>query len=226
MVTARMLIWAPALVAVLILLSGILALFAYPLRHNDILFWTALEKIGPAVAGSWVLCAALLSITAVAWTVREGRKQEDGRVRHRKEAVRQVCIGEIKAFWDRLNNLDLLTQLEIHLGELNVEPAHGVKARIFRRDIGSNWFMLCQSDPVAVGELGAATAHYVALSAKARTAVARLNWMNSADAASQSWQFWKGYHQGALQLLQGVRRDCEAALISLGDDTRLEKISF
>lgn len=160
---------------------GIVALFKDPAAVSNHPFWEALKDIGPAIAGSWVLAAGVLTVTSAWITARAAAREAADSNNRRRDAIRQVCIGEIKSFWDRANQLELRRELEDHLRSLREikDQPDGNRPSLLRRSLGDDWFLLSRVDTLAVGELDPEIcARYLALSAKARDVVSQFNWLN------------------------------------------------
>jgi hypothetical protein len=181
--------------AVLFVLVSIAAIFCAPIPIGEQFFWAALKDIGPAIAGSWVLSAGLLTLTAAGINNRAAAREVEASNTRRKEAIRQVCVGEVKSFWDRANHLELHKKLQDHLGWLRwiqVNPQEGTPD-LFRRSLGDDWFLLSRVDTPAIGELEPEiSALYLSLSARVRNVVSRFNWLNSASYAGQDPDLCRG----------------------------------
>ena len=107
----------------------------YPAAHGATPFWTPVEKIGPTIAGSWVLCAALLAIVAAGVTALAARQDSEARAIARRRATKHLCAGEVRAFWDRCNQLELHAKLKDHIVWLMREKDTDTQLNAFRR----NW---------------------------------------------------------------------------------------
>ena len=203
-----------------------------PVSIKEQPFWGALKDIGPAIAGSWVLAAALLAITATAMTILSAARDNDLRANERLRSILQACVSEILSFYDRTNELQLLPKLRDHVQWLQAavdEPGRHGQPNVFRRHLGEDWFLLYSVDPLAIGELGVDRCmDYFSLTAQHRNVVARFNWMNTTRFDDQDIDFWIDYHRDTAEILQGLLRPSEAMLKKLGDkNTRdLDTFSF
>ena len=149
--------------------------FKSPSHIEDQSYWSALKDIGPAIGASWVFSAALLTITAAGITAIESLKDSESRSEARTRAIRRVCIGEIKAFWDRCNSLELDRKLSDHTAWLKDPNGSLDNLQLFRRHLGDDWFVFFRVDPEALGELDQETsAQYISVSARSRHFVSRL----------------------------------------------------
>ena len=146
----------------------------------------------------------------------------------RKEAIHQICIGEIKSFWDRANQLELHKRLQKHLRwlrEIKAEPT-GKRPNLFRRSLGDDWFLLSRVDTLAIGELQLEIgSRYLSLSARVRNVVSRFNWLNSASYAEHEIGFWIHYHADTLEVLSDLHTSSQDMLRRLGD-TQTDPATF
>ncbi len=216
-------IWPPVVVAVSFLGVTLWLLLQGPDGHNPN-FWTALEKDGPFVAGSWVLCAALFSVTAVGFTLQASADDAVRQDERRKEDTRQLLRAEILAFWDRLNHLNLRSGLERHVAWLKrlrdkkTTEEDETTANLYRRNLGDEWFMISRSAPLVLAELPPNdTARYLSLAARSRHLVQRLTYLNGAAYNSQKPDFWISYHNDTLQVLNDLVGPTNAMLAALGE---------
>jgi hypothetical protein len=213
------LIWAPLVVAVALVAAGTYLMFVSPRPISAEAFWSPLKEIGPAIAGFWVLAAALLTLTAAGLTLRAGARDAQDREEARRASVRQLCRAEVLSFWDHVNSLTLHAKLQDHLNWLRSLAATGGQTPdLFRRNFGDEWFLISHLDPLALAELGQdETAKYLSLSARARHLVHRLTYLNSAPFASHSLDFWIGYEADTLEVLNGLYEPSTAMLAIFGD---------
>lgn len=216
----RVLSWGCAAASVIIIVIGGLLIATAPDGIKEQHFWSAVKDIGPAIAGSWVLCAALLAITAAGVTAISSATDADNRDAARLEAIKRVCIAEIQTFFDRCNELKLHATLTDHLKWLRKQFENpGAKADAFRRDFGDDWFIFFRVDPEALGMLDPRTsAKYISLSAHARHLTSRLNWLNSCTYDEKRGQFWINYHSHTLTVLDDLYPLAEEVLRLLGDN--------
>lgn len=219
------LIWPPVVVAVGFLAATLWLLLQGPDGQKPD-FWRALEKDGPFVAGSWVLCAALLSLTAVGFTLQASADDAARQDERRREETRQLLRAEILAFWDRLNRLNLRVGLEHHVAWLkrllDGEPTETDEktANLYRRNLGDEWFMISRSAPLVLAELPPNdTARYLSLAARSRHLVQRLTYLNGAAYNAQKPDFWINYHNDTLQVLNDLVGPTRAMLAALGEST-------
>ena len=217
------LICAPTMLAVAFLLTTSWLLCQGPGGQKPD-FWKALEKDGPFVAGSWVLCAALLSLTAIGLTLKVTADDNARNEARRRNDARQLLRAEILAFWDRLNQLELHAGLERQvawLKRLNSKeplPDDNLCPNIYRRNLGDEWFMISRSTPSVLAQLPPDdTARYLSLSARSRHLVQRLNYLNGAGYSSQTDGFWIGYHNDTLQVLNDLAKPTGEMLAALGE---------
>ena len=84
-------------------------------------YWSALKDIGPAIGASWVFSAALLTITAAGITAIASLNDSGSQSEARRRAITRICVGEIKAFWDRCNSLELDHKLRVHIAWLKIQ---------------------------------------------------------------------------------------------------------
>jgi hypothetical protein len=214
-------------VAAVIVAIGIAALFYDPAAGGDHPFWDAVKDIGPAIAGSWVLAAGILTVTATWMTTRANVQQAVAGDSQRKEAIRQICIGEIKSFWDRANQLELHKNLKDHLiwlREIQTDPTK--RPNLFRRSLGDDWFPLSRINTLAIGELQPEIgSRYLSLSARVRNIVSRFNWLNSASYAEHKIGFWTHYHADTLEVLSDLYTPSQDMLRRLGD-TQTDPATF
>jgi hypothetical protein len=221
------LIWIPAILAAAFLGMTLWLLHLGPGNEKPNV-WKALEKDGPFVAGSWVLCAALLSLSAVGITLRASARDADELEARKKQDTRQLLRAEILAFWDRLNRLKLRSGLEDHVAWLkklrggstadlpNVEEH--AKGNLYRRSLGDEWFMISRSAPLVLAELPPDdTARYLSLAARSRHLVHRLTYLNGAPYTSQKPAFWINYHNDTLQVLNDLVEPTKEMLAALGE---------
>ena len=183
--------------------------------------WKAVQDIGPAVAGSWVLCAALLAVTAAGITAISNSNDADRRTAGEREAVRKVCVGEIKSFWDHANRLDLHAKLTEHIAWLKEAENDRELAKErapFRRNFGEDWLRFAVTDPKSVGLLDQAVVErYVSLAAKVRNLTSRLNWLNTCQFDSERIIFWVDYHQDTLEGLNDLAEPSNTVMALVGD---------
>jgi hypothetical protein len=212
---------ACAVVSLIVLVGGLYILKVAPDNISGQHLWSALKDIGPAIAGSWVLCAALLAITATGITSIVTLKDSESRVIGRVTAIRRVCVGEIKSFWDRCNELELHIKLTDHIAWMKSgikDTDHSKTLDAFRRNVGDDWFSFFRVDPEALGELDEETsARYISLSVKVRHLTSRLNWLNGCQYDRHSLSFWIDYHNDTLKALNDLYRPSTEVLRLLGD---------
>jgi hypothetical protein len=186
------------------------------------------KDIGPAIAGSWVLAAGILTLTSAWITASAAAREAEVSSARRRDAIRQVCIGEIQSFWDRANQLELEKKLADHLGwlrQIQSQP-EGKRPNLFRHSLGDDWFLLSRVDTLAVGELAPEVcARYIALSARVRNVVSRFNWLNSASYAGQEIGFWIHYHADTHEVLRDLYAPSQDMLRRLGD-TQTDPATF
>lgn len=212
-----------AVISIIVFVASMGLLFRGPDgQHPD--FWRALEKDGPFVAGSWVLCAALLSLTAVGFTLQASADDATRQDQRKREETRQLLRAEILAFWDRLNQLKLRSGLERHIGWL--KRLHDNKAlpndekvpSLYRRNLGDEWFMISRSAPLVLAELPPNdTARYLSLAARSRHLVHRLTYLNGAAYTSQKPEFWISYLNNTLEVLNEIVPPTREMLAALGE---------
>ena len=217
------LIWLTAVVAIIVCLVTVGLLFNGPDgQHAD--FWKALEKDGPFVAGSWVLCAALLSLTAVGFTLQASAEDAARQDQRKRDETRQLLRAEILAFWDRLNRLKLRSGLERHAGwltrlyENKALPNDTMNPDLYRRNLGDEWFMISRSAPLVLAQLPPNdTARYLSLAARSRHLVHRLTYLNGAAYTSQKPEFWISYLKDTLEVLFFNETATTEMLAALGE---------
>jgi hypothetical protein len=189
--------------------------------------WAPLKDIGPAIAGSWVLCAALLAITAAGITALVALGDSEAHTKAREQAIARVCIGEIKAFWDLCNRLQLHSKLQGHISWLENQKDAPEKLNAFRRHVGEDWFVFFRVDPEALGELSdEISSRYIALSARCRNLASRLNWLNGCRWDPEQIAFWIAYHRDTLEVLNGLYEPSRTVLAELGSDVDPQTFKF
>jgi hypothetical protein len=195
------------------------------IEHQHI--WGRLKDIGPAIAGSWVLCAALLAITAAGITALAALSDSEDHTKAREKAIKRVCVGEIKAFWDMCNRLELRTKLRNHISWLKTNQLSPEKLRPFRRNVGEDWFVFFRVDPEALGALSdEISSLYISLSVRCRGLSARLNWLNECHWDPEQISFWIDYHSDTLEVLDSLYNPSESLLARLGVKIDLDKFQF
>jgi hypothetical protein len=224
------LIIGSAFIAIALLAGSALALWLAPspITEHSAPIWNSIKDIGPAVAGFWVVAAAIFTITAAGITILADAADGDAHDDLRKNAIRRACIGEISAFWDRMNSPEpLQTKLGDHIEWLKKHeniPASDFPD-IFRRNLGDDWFLLSRLDPLAISELEELSGRYLALSGRARNLVGRFNWMNSADKSKHDPKFWIAYHNDTREVMLDVSARSSEMLRSL-NETAIDPKTF
>jgi hypothetical protein len=218
---------ASALLSAVFIAGSVFVFLHAPDKIQDQHLWSALKDIGPAVAGSWVLCAALLAITAAGITALVTVRDSEARTNAREAAIARVCIGEIKAFWDQCNRLELNDKLEQHIAWLKRNELTPSFATPFRRNFGEDWFVFFRVDPEALGELDEDTSsRYISLSTRCRHFASRLNWLNSCTWTPEEIDFWINYHRDTLEVLNGIYEPSKFTLRLLGSDVDPRTFKF
>ena len=88
--------------------------------------------------------------------------------------------------------------------------------------------MLARLEPLELTVLGEeVSARYLALSSRARHLISRLTYMNSADYAAQTHDFWIRYHADTLEVLNGFLSPAESMIKTLqGRQQSLRAFTF
>lgn len=212
--------FATLILAVAFTVAGGALLYFAPPKIPENSRWLAFRDIGPAVGDLFVISAALFALMAAFVSIIANRQDAYEEGLSRKNAIRQICIVEIQAFWDRANELQLADGLKVKLAQLAHPPAQPVddNHKLFRRYLGDDWFRLSLLDPMAISELEIGVGgRFLALSARARNLISRFNWLNGARAKDQDDGFWTEYLWDTLQELERLLPASRTMLIQLGD---------
>lgn len=210
--------------------------------------WAAFKDYGPAIAGSWVLIAALFSLVAAAITIDAGRQDAEERRLRQRDAAKIASIAQIEAFWAYVNQRELIPKLNDHIGwlqkkktrleedaRLQMTPGEGgarpkekKEFTLYRRYMGEGWLSLASTGLMDLAEVNPGVpARFVLLAVMVRHTVERFNSLNSAVVTGHTLEEWISIHNDVRQYALNLKAPSRELLTLLGaTETDPDKIVF